>query len=224
MERPREPARTAVAVERHRRDHGAKVRGQAAHAKQTCEAHEKPHLAGSWLFVIVGVAVLLAAGGIYWLFRSDGDGPPTVAVAAADGSPKSQQIARDLLVNLGNLQSVKSGSMTLVNGPGNSSPADLQFQVADTGNATSPSASLTLLDGTDRGLLWSGDFNQPSGSAADLKQQLAVTGGRALACALDGLSGNKRPPWQTGPEELSQRLRTTCRFGDPRPVIPALKE
>jgi tetratricopeptide (TPR) repeat protein len=183
-----------------------------------------PSLAGSWLLLIVGVAVLLAAGGIYWLVRSNSDGPPTVAVAAADGSPKSQQIARDLLVNLGNLQSVKSGSMTLVNGLGNSSPADLQFQVADTGSATSPSASLTLLDGTDRGLLWSGDFNQPSGSAADLKQQLAVTGGRALACALDGLSGNTG---RLGKQALKSYLNACVQladFGDPRPVIPALKE
>ena len=167
---------------------------------------------------------LRAIRGAHWVVRGKGGGPPTVAVAAADSSSKSQQMARDLLVNLGNLQSVKSGSMTLMNAPAASPSADLQFQIADTANGTTPSASLTLLDGKDRGVLWSSDLNQPSGKPSDLKQQLAVTAGRVLACALDGLPGKgERLPAQPLKGYLNACVQLAD-VGDPRPVIPVLKE
>jgi hypothetical protein len=133
-------------------------------------------------------------------------------------------MARDLLVKLGNLQSVKSGAMTLVSEPGTSSSANLQFQVADTGSGSAPSASLTLMSGKDHGVLWSSDLNQPSGSAADLKQQLAVIAGRVLACALDGLSGESG---RLAAQPLKNYLNACVQLADirdPRPVIPMLRD
>lgn len=177
------------------------------------------------LVPVAALCALLAAGAVYSLISSRNTGPPTVAVAAADGKPASQQMARGLLVNLGNLQSAKSGSMTLVNAPDSSSQADLQFQVADTANGTTPSATLALLNG-NRSVLWSSDFEQPSGNASDLNQQLAFTAGQVLGCALDGLSGSER---RLAPQTLKTYLNACAQLadiasGDPRPVIPMLQQ
>ena len=173
--------------------------------------------------LIIGLVVAVGAAAAYWLIARNSAGPPTVAVAAGDNSARSQQMARDLLVDLGNLQSVKSGSMTLVNGPAGSSPPDLQFQVASAGSPASPSASLTLVNGKDHGLMWSDDFDQPSGNASDLKQQLAFTAGRVLACALDGSSDGNRLPATTLKTYLNACAQLAD-IGDPRPVLPMLRE
>jgi tetratricopeptide (TPR) repeat protein len=178
------------------------------------------------LVAAIALCVLLAGGLVYWLISSRSLGPPTVAVAAADGKPASQQMARGLLVDLGNLQSVKSGSMTLVNALGDSSPSDLQFQVADTTSGTAPSATLALLNVKDQGVIWSSDFEQPSGKASDLNQQLAFTAGKVLGCALDGLSGSGH---RLAPQTLKAYLNACAQLsdlasGDPRPVIPMLRQ
>lgn len=178
------------------------------------------------LIPIVGVLALLAAGVAFWLISSRSSGPPTVAVAAADGKPASQQMARGLLVDLGNLQSVKSGSMNLVNAVDRSSPPDLQFQVADTGDGTSRSATLALVNGRDHGLLWSSDFQQPSGNLSDLKQQLAFTAAKVLGCAVEGLTANGR---RLAAETLKTYLNACAQLSDiansdPRPVIPMLRQ
>jgi tetratricopeptide (TPR) repeat protein len=178
------------------------------------------------LLPIVAFCALLAAGGVYWLISSRSFGPPTVAVAAADGKPASQRMARGLLVNLGNLQAVKSGSMTLVDALDNSSPPDLQFQVADSASGTTPSATLALLSGRNHGVLWSSDFQQPSGNASDLDQQLALTAGKVLGCALDGLSGSGH---RLAPQTLKTYLNACAQLSDlastdPRPVIPMLRQ
>jgi tetratricopeptide (TPR) repeat protein len=178
------------------------------------------------LLPIGAIVALLVAGGAYWLISSSSAGPPTVAVATADGKPASQQMARGLLVDLGNLQSVKSGSMTLVDALGDSARPDLQFEVADTGSGATRSATLALLNGQNDGLLWSSDFEQPSGNSSDLKQQLAFTAGKVLGCALEGLSGD-------GDRLAGQTLKTYLNAcaqlsdiasGDPRPVIPMLRQ
>jgi hypothetical protein len=178
------------------------------------------------LIPIIGLFALVAAGVVYWLISSRSFGPPTVAVAAADGKPASQQMARGLLVDLGTLQSVKSGSMNLVNAADRSSPPDLQFQVADTGDGSSRSATLALVNGKDHGQLWSSDFQQPSGKSSDLKQQLAFTAAKVLGCAVDGLSGNGH---RLAPETLKTYLNACAQLSDlastdPRPVIPMLRQ
>ena len=208
--------------------------GAVAGGRTEVEAREstrpaKP--AGTRLFTVrrlrmavVGVFAAAAAAIAYWLIASNNSGPPTVAVAAADGSPSSRQMARDLLVDLGNLQSVKSGSMVLVNGPDGSTSPDLQFQIANTANSSGRSATLALVNGKDHGLLWSSDFEQPSGNASDLKQQIAFTAGRVLGCALDGssddgnlLSGQALKTYLNACAQLAD-------MGDPRPVIPMLRQ
>ncbi|HET9810111.1 MAG TPA: TIR domain-containing protein [Sphingomicrobium sp.] len=142
-------------------------------------------------YTLIAALLFAFAGGLYWLNGRDRLRVPMVAVAAADNSPVSQSLARNLLVNLGTLQSARSGSMTLVNAVDGSSAPDLLFQAADTSEGGSVSATLALLSGTSHGLLWSKDFRQPSGKASDLKQQVAFTAGRVLDCALEGLSEHR---------------------------------
>jgi tetratricopeptide (TPR) repeat protein len=208
-------------------DIDAIARGQAAAAMPEPLQQKRPRIGAftvrRLLLPIVAIVAVAAAAGIYWTFANSA-GAPTVAIAAADSSPNSQQMARDLLINLGNLQSVKSGSMTLVGQADPSSRPDLQFQIADTGSPASRSATLALLNGKDHGVLWSDDFAQQSGNAADLKQQLAFTAGRVLECALDGLTGDgNRLSGQT----LKTYLNACAQLadsGDPRPVLPMLRQ
>jgi hypothetical protein len=178
------------------------------------------------LVPVVAFIALLTAGVAYWLISSRSFGPPTVAVAAADTKPGSQDMARRLLVDLGSLQSVKSGSMNLVNEVDHPSPADLQLQVADTADGATRSATLALVNGKDNELLWSSDFEQPSGNAADLKQQLAFTAAKVLGCAVEGLSGDGH---RLAPQTLKTYLNACAQLsdlasGDPRPVIPMLRQ
>jgi tetratricopeptide (TPR) repeat protein len=178
------------------------------------------------LIAALAVFAILTGAGIYWLLSAHKAGVPTIALEAADHSAPSRSMARDLLVKLGNLQAVKSGSMTLVDGEGNAGRADLLFQAADTSNRDGPTATLTLLGGNDHALLWSKAFDQPSGNASDLKQQVAVTAGRVLGCALEGFSGNGH---RLAAQTLKTYLNACAQLADvasadPTPVIPMLRK
>jgi len=150
---------------------------------------ERPGLR-KWL--IIGGAIVLALiilGPIVGLIsgRSGKNHVYTVAVAAADNDAKS--LARDLLVNLGRLQSARSGSVRLISDFGDEkSKPDLIFESAGDHDPSRVGASLVLMDGRDRSVLWSKDFEQESGSLPDLKLQVGYTAARVLGCTLEGLS------------------------------------
>lgn len=180
-----------------------------------------------WAAIAVSIALAFVVTGLLigrpWEGRSAA--VPTIGVSASDASPRSQQMARDLLLNLGSLQSAKSGSMALVNGGGQSA-TDLLFQASDTSAGGTASAALSLLSGKDRALLWSADLKQPSGNASDLKEQLAFTAGGVLACALDGLSEQKSP---LKPQTFKTYLNACATMADlatndPATVIPMLHQ
>lgn len=142
---------------------------------------------------IIMALVLSAIAAAYFLAQPGGRRDVvTISVAAAE--PAAEPLVRDLLVKLGTLQSAKSGSMQLVSGDGNGGrPADMVFQIAGEMRVQKPAASLVLMTGEDRAILWSGDFEQDSGNLADLKQQVAFSAARVLGCALEGLSPRKAP-------------------------------
>jgi len=126
------------------------------------------------------VAAAIAVGA-YFLWPSSSAAVPTVTVVAASNSAMSQALSRDLLAKLGVLQASNSSALQLVEGGAGKTP-DLVFKVD--GSADSPAkASLLLLSGKHRELLWSGDFNQASGNTSDLKQQLAYSAANVLDCA-----------------------------------------
>ena len=149
----------------------------------------KPFPIASW-FGVAGVlllAALLAGAFAYWKKTGSDAGVATVTVVAADQSAASRTVARDLMVMLGSLQSVKRNSMTLVENEGQDAvDADLIFN-ASAGSRQSE-ANLVLLSGKNRTILWSKDFKPPSANPSDLKQQLAYTAARVLDCTLEALN------------------------------------
>jgi tetratricopeptide (TPR) repeat protein len=110
----------------------------------------------------------------------------TVAVAAAN--PAAEPLARDLLINLGTLRSTQSGSMKLIGRDEGEHRADLIFEIGGDTRSPKPAANLVLMTGKDRTILWSDDFEQKAGGAAELKQQAGFTAARVLGCALEALS------------------------------------
>lgn len=142
---------------------------------------------------VLGV-LLVAAAAFWWVGGRRAGDVQTVVVAAADKSPATRSIARDLLVNLGNLQSAKSDELRLVGQSERSAvKADLIFEASAVAEPGVAGANLVLLAGKDRSVLWSSDFRQESGNRADLKQQIAFTAARILGCASEGLDaeGNR---------------------------------
>jgi tetratricopeptide (TPR) repeat protein len=144
--------------------------------------------------IVAGLTVALALmAAAYFLLRERRDASvQTVAVVAA--APAAEPLAQDLLVKLTTLQSANSGSMRLIGAEQSANrKADLVFQVSTDGNTETPAASLLLLAGKDKSVLWSEDFKQESGNLGDLKQRTSFTAARVLGCALDGFSSRAAP-------------------------------
>jgi len=137
---------------------------------------------------LLGLALLVTVGIIAWTLVGQSSSVPIVAVSPADQSAKSEALSRDLLVKLGSLQAATSHSVQFTElRAGGAKPA-LVLNISESGSADHPEASVGLFDGKDNSLLWSKDFEQPSGKVADLKQQAAYTAAQVLTCALDALS------------------------------------
>ena len=131
------------------------------------------------LFVVLGVIVSRP-----WEKKAS---DPSIAVTASGAA--AEALARDLLVKLTTLQSARSGSMRLIGTDQRASTrADFVFQVSSDGRAVPPAASLMLLAGRDRSVLWSKNFTQQSGGLSDLNRQASFTAARVLGCALDGFA------------------------------------
>ena len=192
----------------------AALGGQDSAPRQVSGPSSREKPLGSWrrlaggIFVIA--ALLVGAFALLKMTSSD-DATPTVAVVAADRSPETAETARNLMVMLGKLQSVENSSMKLVETDGRTAAdADLIFKA---GRGSSPhEANLMLLLGKDRTILWSKDFNPPSGNPGDLKQQLAYTAARVLDCSLEALDpkGKRR----LDPQTLGLYLNGCSKFAE----------
>ena len=188
-------------------------------------AGQKPH--NRRLSVIVGISALalIALIGIFWLKPwSSGASVPTVEIVAAEPSNSTRALARDLLVKLGNLQSTRPDALQLVEGGTRKKTPTFVFQIGSSNEGGQPTTSLVLLDGQDRSLLWSKDFQQPSNDQAELKQQVAFTAARVLECAREGLGGDNR---RLSLKTLKLYLNACSQLAefagsDSRPVIPVL--
>ena len=110
----------------------------------------------------------------------------TLAVAAAEPSPASQALARDLFVKLGRLQAADPNALQIAADPG-AKGTDFTFQVSSSTTPDRAAASLAILS-RDNTLLWSKDFERPPDQYADLRQQLALTAARVLHCATEGVA------------------------------------
>lgn len=157
-----------------------------------------PHrMSATRLAAILGLAAgLLVAIYLGWRYLKPSPAPPTIAVAVADGSPAAKMMARDLLVKLGSLQAVKAQPIRIVDQLDQPvRNAELVFRLSSAQQTDKPSAGLVLISKREGAILWSKDFEQPSGKLPDLQQQIAVTAARVLGCALEALSEvNQRLP------------------------------
>ena len=160
---------------------------------------------------LAAAASVAVAGAAFMLMRlPTGGDVQTIAVVASE--PAAKPLARELLVNLGSLQSAKSGSMRLLGDEGGSVPkADLIFQAAGDPGSGQPSADLLLLSGKDKSLVWSKNFQQASGSLADLKQQMAFTAARVLGCAL---KAHETPGHELRQQTLKTYLNACAQLSD----------
>ena len=141
------------------------------------------------VLLAAGLALLLAlaAGLLLWKPWSESD-EVVLSVGPASGDAASRALARELAAKLGALQSSSATPITLVETV-DSKRADLAFEATSTGPAT---ASLVLKSPRDSSILWSTDFEQPSGKRADLVQQVTYTAARIIGCAMEGLDGAER--------------------------------
>lgn len=175
----------------------------------------------------VGLAVLavIAAGLIAWRFIARPSSVPLVAVAAADASPASQALARDLLVKLGRLQAARPDAIDLVGGD-TARKAVLTIHVGSSGSRQQTEASLALIDANNRSLLWSKDFSVARGNDPDLRQQLAYSAAQVLKCATETMIG-KRAQVTAATRKLY--LNACAEFaeslgGDISPVVPMFEQ
>ena len=177
--------------------------------------------------LLVVMALVAVAALAVWRPWQANKAVPVVAIGPAEPNAASTSLSRDLLIKLGNLRSAKTGSMRLVEKrTGARQKADLLFEASSNAAASQAGATLSLLDGRDRALLWSKPFQSPAGNAADLNQQLAYTAARVLDCAIEGINaGGKRLDQQnlttylTGCAQLSELMGS-----DPTGVVPILRQ
>jgi tetratricopeptide (TPR) repeat protein len=138
-----------------------------------------------WFAALAALAVAVIAGGWWWATRASAH-LPTVAIDGAND--RSRDVARQLAVRLGDLQSARGDAFRLISGSGD---ADLIIQINANDNSTSLNRDVTVLSGGDKAILWSTSLQQPPAKAGDLSQELTVTSGRVLSCALEALSDRR---------------------------------
>ena len=158
-----------------------------------------------WLAAVLALLLALAAGLLLWKpWAKSSEVVVSVGPAAPDGA--SRALARDLAIKLAVLQSSSATPVRLVEAA-SSSPANLAFEAAASGTAA---ASLVLKSPKDSSILWSMDFDHPSGKRADLVQQVTYTAARIIACAMQGLSG----PVRLKPAPLKAYLNACAQLSD----------
>lgn len=165
-----------------------------------------PLRARGWRFtrpftVAIALSAVAAVGLVGWTLIGQPSSVPVIAVAAADPSPASQALARDLLVKLGSLPTARPDSIELISNDETAKTPTLILQVSRSGPREGAEANLTLTDASNRSLLWSKDFRDPNGNDANLRKQLAYSAAYALRCALKGMD--------PGAERLSREALKT---------------
>ena len=164
--------------------------GTGATASPTPDSHPPPAEApGSfrlprWALLTAALIILAAIGGWWWMGRGQSDAP-VVAIDTGTATPQSRQVARQLAVRLGELQSARNDSFHLISGPGK---ADIVLQVDADDSANALRRDLSVLSGTDRSILWSTSLQQPLAKKDELEQQLTLTSESVLSCAIEALS------------------------------------
>ena len=136
--------------------------------------------------LIVGAAVLLllVAGALYRTFADSGGGQPTVAVAAADGTPLSESLAHNVMVNLGSAAG-SSPKFQLMDEENEARP-DLRVTVSGVQQSGGKiQATVTLTSAVQKAVLWSTQLEQTPDQRSSLEQALALAAANAVTCAAE---------------------------------------
>lgn len=140
-----------------------------------------------WLIIAILVAAIAALAALFWSpWRAKNDAP-MVAVVAAEPNTGANSLAADLLIKLGVLQSSHADALQLVDIDSRQTP-DFIIKVGSARVGQGAQANLLLVDNRDGTLLWSGEFSEPSGRQADLRQQMAYSAAKVLDCAVQVVS------------------------------------
>lgn len=178
---------------------------------------------GALMVIGILLAVLIIGSASYWLIGKRGPQLTTVVVRAADPSPMSQQMAREMLVKLSVLQGSASNNLNLVSGTDKDDP-DLRLMLNAAQRGARIHASIALVADRGDAILWSKEMEQPITARAQLEEALAFSAGRVIGCAIEEASGEYG--------RLSEQLRKTylnacaalSEVGwDNRAVLPQLK-
>ena len=153
---------------------------------------------------ILGLALAAIAAWLWKPWEADG---LSVSVASATLNPDSQNLARDLTAKLGMLNSVREGSVRLLDR--GSGKADFRFQVDSVRQGSDIATNLVFLN-SQREVLWSQNFRQPSANLADLERQLATTTGKVLDCAVETRAEGD----ELKPETVKAYLNACAAFAD----------
>ena len=189
-------------------------------AQSPANSSDRTRAGRRWLAAAALVLVVLAGALAVSRFSGRASSGPVIAVAAADRSPSSEALARDLLAKLGSLQAARTDALELVGSGGSNNPTFI-FQASASGAATHPGGNLVLLSGRDRSLLWSKDFESPAGNQAGLEQSMAYTAGQVLDCAVQASARSAHLDDQTLKLFLNGcALYAERYFSDPSSVVP----
>jgi len=135
----------------------------------------------------VGAAAVVVAVALFLLLANPfrgGESAAVAAVVAGDTSPASQELARDLLAQLGELHGAQGQRVQLA-GSDSRDDADIIFEVSAAAASRASRANVLLLDGRNGSVVWSKAFETPADRLADLRQQIGYTTALVLGCALD---------------------------------------
>jgi TIR domain-containing protein len=141
------------------------------------------------IFAAASLLITAAAVTVIWLLKSSANtDEPRMAVAPADRTARSRQVAHDLMLALPNLPGAESSTYEVIDAAdAASAKADLVLTAAASGSGGRERRDLALRAPNDA-ILWSASLDQPESASANMPQQLAVSAERALACATEALS------------------------------------
>lgn len=172
-----------------------------------------------WLIggLIVGLLIMILGLAVSRPWERGASKVATVAVRAGNQTPYARELARDLLVGLGDAQSAGAEFLQLVDANSRGTP-DLIVEVSAAASGSRPAANLVLLRGSDRQLLASQDL-EASSSTSELKASLTASAAVLLGCATEALAA-RGPPLP--PAELKIYLGLCGQFatvyGSPEPA------
>ena len=139
----------------------------------------------SWMSLLLLGLAIVAVGFLVWRFLSPAAAVPIATIRAADASPDSRKLTRDLFVRLGAAQSGRTQPFQLVDENAGKA-SDIILEVSGTTSGADPYASLVLLRAKDRQLLFSQNLTV-QGTADNLKTWAAFSAASAIGCATDAL-------------------------------------